>query len=488
MSTRERLLAYVLLGVILVVGVGFFGYLLYLSPLRDRETRLASLSDELDKKGREIEQIQRDLPRLERWKQLSLPTDLDLARREYERYLTLLLRESGFDAGSYTITPPRGADTKTPTAAQQAKGPPYTRLSYTLKAPATITQVVAFMERFYRTPLLHQIHRFTLKRTTNSAQAGKLDFDLTIEALVLGVPESKGRPVAYIAVGSGVWAARTVNRVPINTLANTPPRDYGSIAARNIFLGPPPARAVAERDRTDLTQMIYLTDITVGSGLAEASLAYRYRPLRNQFLPISLKPDEDTFPILEDSQGRPLVEGSVKAVEERELIFRVQLATERDRVPMPRGGRGRREDADLEHFTRPDPKVVEGLIRDGAIEAADADRIFMTGRAYWDQLIREEMVTVRGPEFAFKSDLVCGQVVRTPDQIVLLEVNEKYCAYAGNSENRVRRRRPEPHAGYFTYQVGQSLDQAMEIALSEGQLKELLKSVALPKREEESRP
>src|SRR5262245_43091711 len=205
MNARERTLAIVLLVLIVGVGGGFFGYVFYLSPLRDRDNRLNTLRAELEKKEGEIRQIQRDVPKLERWQQLGLPADLDLARREYERYLTDILRESGYAPGSYTVTPPKTVDVRMTAAA--ARKAAYTPLVFKVKMPTNLTQLVSFLDRFYATTAMHQIKTMTVKRNTSSTRTGLLDADLSIEALVLTGPPGKARPVAYAVAGAVAWAA-----------------------------------------------------------------------------------------------------------------------------------------------------------------------------------------------------------------------------------------------------------------------------------------
>ncbi len=477
MNARERTLAVVLLVLIVGIGGGFFGYVLYLSPLRDRDNRLNTLRADVEKKEGEIRQIQRDLPKLERWQQLSLPTDQELARREYERYLIDILRESGYAPGSYTVTPPKTVDVRMTAAA--ARKAAYTPLAFKVKMPTNLTQLVGFLSRFYGTTAMHQIKTMTVKRNTTSTQNGLLDVDLTIEALVLTGPQSKVRPVAYAVAGAAVWAARPANRLGTVALAD-PPRDYTLVAAHNMFLGPPqapPSDTVV--DRTETTRLTYLDSITVGPDLSEASLRYRHN---NRSMTIRA---ESTFPILEDSRGRPLVEGVVMRLEERDLIFRVRLVTA--------SGNSFRRSPDPERWSRPDKKTMDELAQSKAVTAEETERVFQIGRDYWERLDREGIVNVRGQDFAFRWDLVCGKVLRTDDRLVIVKVNEKYCAYGSLARaggGPFKPRRVEPHEGYFAYHVGENLDEALGTPLSEEQVTELLGVAASPKpeRKEEGRP
>lgn len=464
MNPRERVLAGILIAFILLAGGGGLGYMFYLKPLKERETRLAALRDEVEKKRAEVQQVQRDLPKLELWKNLSLPADPDLALREYERFLSQMLRESGFEPTKTTIKPQRAAEVRSSPSAQ-AKGPGYSRLTFNVQTTAALGKVVRFLERFYDTALLHQVRGLTLTYTVDSAKTGDLRVDLTIEALVLPAPETRARPAAYAVAGTAAWAARFGKAVPPGGPAREP-GDYLAVADHNIFLGPPPPPAEVAVDRTQLTNFILLTGITQGPNDAEASFNYLYNGKRPR---VWQEPGYDTFPILEDSRGRVVVEGAVLGMDERDLYFRVQLAVPRE------SGRFRSRDQD--RWSRPDDKTLEMLVQKQAVDVDEVERVYQIGRPYWEQLDREEVVDVRGADFTFRWNLVSGQVLSSDDRTVTVLVHEKYCAYTSTSGSEGRfRRRTEPHQGYFAWHVGDNLDKAMASPLGEEQVKKLQKA------------
>src|SRR4051812_28177351 len=106
MNARERILAIGVLAVVAIVG-GFFvvqGFLL--SPLKKSSESIAILQDQIDKKTARVQEIQAELPLLDRWRSLSLPSDVDVSRREYERWLTNLVQAEGFVGVTVTPKPP----------------------------------------------------------------------------------------------------------------------------------------------------------------------------------------------------------------------------------------------------------------------------------------------------------------------------------------------------------------------------------------------
>src|SRR5262249_9096409 len=97
MTSRERLMAFAV-GTLVVVGGGGFAFdKLFLSPRRERKGRVEQLGNEVEKKKDKQRKIEAILPGLGRWKQLSLPSDVELARREYQTFLEKLTRDSDID-------------------------------------------------------------------------------------------------------------------------------------------------------------------------------------------------------------------------------------------------------------------------------------------------------------------------------------------------------------------------------------------------------
>jgi hypothetical protein len=93
------------LGALVVVGGGAFAFdKFFLSPLRELHAKRDQLEDKAYEKSTKRQQILADLPRLERWKQLSLPSDVELARREYQSFLEKLTRDSNIPGPNVTVT------------------------------------------------------------------------------------------------------------------------------------------------------------------------------------------------------------------------------------------------------------------------------------------------------------------------------------------------------------------------------------------------
>lgn len=144
--------------------------------------------------------------------------------------MTQLLRESGFDAGTFSITPK--VDNKSVPTLGKNK-PVYTRLIYTLTAKGELAAVVDFMHRFYKVRLLHQIRNLTLRRPIQSGGANRsneLDVTMTVEALVLDNAEAR----------KTLLPEKTPELPPLLAAEE---RNYAAIPGKDIFFGPPPPAA-----------------------------------------------------------------------------------------------------------------------------------------------------------------------------------------------------------------------------------------------------
>lgn len=342
MNTRDqRTLVIVLLGVFLTLAVAFAGWTLFWEPLRQREGSIFVMQQEIDKKRQEIQKVQAERVRLDRWKQMSLPADVDLASREYERFLSDLLRQSQFAAGAFTIEAKKAG--KSTATLPHKKDPIYTKLGFTVTTRGDLTTLLTFLEKFYRTGLLHQITDLSVQRPRTAAANQKptdLDINLGIEALVLA--EAENRPylvpvdprivvtdvVATLRHGPGGLALAAAQAGPAGALGGrhlAAGRQYASILGKNIFFGPPaPLPVVKEtprvedkRDRTDVTPFVHLTDITLGPTKAEAFLWDRYNSKRTR---LQVSAGFDTFRI-RNGAGETVVSGKVVKIADRDVIF-----------------------------------------------------------------------------------------------------------------------------------------------------------------------
>ena len=145
MTSRDNRLAIILLGVIVLSAVGFFGYQFYLKPMRAHGPgrRPAAAKCKSAKPGRRHRRQTK--PALEKMQTISLPANVDLARREYGEELEKTLRAERLRGRRFSMLP-KQPDTKHQPARFANKKPIYTRLLFTVKAKGDLASLVDWMD------------------------------------------------------------------------------------------------------------------------------------------------------------------------------------------------------------------------------------------------------------------------------------------------------------------------------------------------------
>ena len=173
MTQRERKLLTGLLGVLGVIGGLIFFVKLFWEPLEKSNQDLDDLQTKVGDKQRDLMKKRAEKREFGRLKMLSLPADpnprhqsFELAWVEYDKYLRELMGKSGLKSVLITSIQPAQRALINP---RDKKKPLYVPLTFTVSATGNLTSVVAMFERFYQTPLLHQIKSFSIKPAKQDA-------------------------------------------------------------------------------------------------------------------------------------------------------------------------------------------------------------------------------------------------------------------------------------------------------------------------------
>lgn len=297
MNKRERSLSIILISVILLFAGGFIGYQLVLSPWRQNTKTMETLRAELDDLETKKAEIERQQYVFEtKTKAKSLPADVTLAQREYERMLDRMLRKADFV--STPIITPR-PPTNQNVALVASKKPAYTKLDFEVQVKGDVLALVDFMHNFYRQPLLHQIRKINIVKPSTSL-SGKRDLDMTfsIEALVLDVAENRPTlladfPFMAIATGGALTTGMNIRNVESGngsffTAGGVLARDnssfaktstnneYRRIAGKDIFFGPTPTVIKQETHEAVLDPFLFLTRVSHSNGTSRAMIHDRW--------------------------------------------------------------------------------------------------------------------------------------------------------------------------------------------------------------------
>lgn len=312
-TTRERNLVLALVTLLLVGGGYLLVNVMFLQPLYRKQQLIVTLEKDIEDKQNRIAQVQANQKKMQGWMHASLPPDVDLAQREYEKFLSGLARKSGAKGGDFTVTPPRQIDTKSsPTI--PGKGPIYTKLPFTVRGHGSVQTVVQLLEGFHKAPLLHQIKNVNIQRplTLGTQQrANEVDVTLTVEALI--VNGAKPRKV-LLADPKENGSSEQLFAVSL-----APSRDYLAVPAKNIFFGPePPKKSLAAKPEPnwDVIRYVHLTDITI----SYRPEAFLYDRFSNQRTRLRVSAGFDTFKI-RDQAGEEVVAGKVVRIDDRDVLF-----------------------------------------------------------------------------------------------------------------------------------------------------------------------
>ena len=215
MNPRERMLAICVLTLIVVGGGAFMFHQLFWSPLQKSSESILAMQDQIDKKIARVHEIQAEMPQLEKWRALTLPTSVENSELQYERWLSNLVLENHFVNATVVPKPPdlKSGITATGVAATKA-APVYAKLGFSVTGRATSGNLVNFLKEFYKTGLLHQVRQISIQKPLTQVaqqQRNELDVNISIEALSLtGVDQRKtllpGMDMRTLAIAtSAAW-------------------------------------------------------------------------------------------------------------------------------------------------------------------------------------------------------------------------------------------------------------------------------------------
>jgi hypothetical protein len=316
----QKTVLFIVLG---LVGIGA-AYMLvqswFLGPLSEYNNQITALEIDVNAKSQQIAGILRDRKLLETARQLSLPVNQSTALAEYDKYLVNLMTKSGLTEVDVQGLAP--ADLKTavagPAAANAAKKPGHTILTYQVRAKGNLAAVVAALENLRRTPVMHRVKGLALGRRENSAKdvnKDNLNVQMAIEAMIVAGAKKDLTP-----------SLRPDSSVALPTESN--PRRYSDIAKKNIFTGPLP-QAAPKGNPTEVTEeeeiipgFVWLVSTEPTS--QEAFLRTRIFQMPETRLRSKKGSGYDTFRIMNEDRTKVLVKAKVLRVDQRDVYFQVK--------------------------------------------------------------------------------------------------------------------------------------------------------------------
>ncbi len=195
-----------------------------LQPVRDREDDITAREERVALKTKKLKESRAAARQLDEWKVRSLPPDPRIATAMYQNWLNVLTKKTLTNA---TVT----ANFRD---ANKAKGDVYQRISESIAAQGTLSQLCDFLYEFRQSGLLHRVSRMNLKTEQHK---GKPVFDITLTVEGLSLKDSLARTTSL----ADPKLADLVTAKP-----GKERKAYEPIVAQNLFVrgynGPQPTK------------------------------------------------------------------------------------------------------------------------------------------------------------------------------------------------------------------------------------------------------
>jgi hypothetical protein len=331
MTQRERslFLVVVAVGAFVVLFGGFVTAQSLLDGLDQKDQQILSLQREVSDKENKLLVLSQAQRKLDRWKAVSLPPDLETARSSYRAFLQELVRRNQMQLRQIR----ESGIAQTVGASRTSAS--YTALTFQVQVEGTLPRLVGFLREFYSTNLPHQIREITI---TNEAagSATRLDIGLKIEALSLPnapqhdslLPMPDARVVLLevttaleqvpTGLASGLWLICPTGARGGKKLAASAglSREYPRLVRKDIFAGLHPPTPPSPPDR-EVLKAVQLIAITSDVRRAEASLRNN---AADRKIRLTKEAPFDAFEV-RDAKGHLILKAKVKTISQRYVEF-----------------------------------------------------------------------------------------------------------------------------------------------------------------------
>jgi len=181
MNSREQTMVIALGGVAALFAGRWLVMDVVLAPIRERQTKLERVEEELEQKQFQSVQQQSALESLRKWKLSALPADQNGGNASvlYKGYLVDLLQKAGLKNPNVTALPIR-----------QVRNA-YATLPFSISAQCDLAQLSKLFYEFQRTDLLHAIKMIDVRPQITNDKIEHLDAKIDIEVLAFNDAPSR---------------------------------------------------------------------------------------------------------------------------------------------------------------------------------------------------------------------------------------------------------------------------------------------------------
>jgi len=228
----------------LLLGILFLQFFFF--PWQKNKRDLGRAMDDFDTQDREFKTFLRDRKKLESYRLLGMPRNLEGGSSSYTEYLQTLFKESGFS--TRPDIKPSGHEEKPKQNPSGTVKPGHLILYFQVDAQGDWLSITKMLEKFRRTPFLHRIRNLTIGKTQSPT---KLSISMNIEAMA--VHKNEQRPDNLWGFDPKIFARDTMlalfgqpsgwamlMRGQALLIPEMPPRQYADLAWVNPFVGGKP--------------------------------------------------------------------------------------------------------------------------------------------------------------------------------------------------------------------------------------------------------
>jgi hypothetical protein len=453
MTQRDKNMAK-LLGIVVVVGGGLMGGLMFFRAISTASQDIEDLTFKKTESQAQVKKVRDFIPLLKQYRRLSLAGELHLAARVYRNDLLELFRKHEVQELTFNDEQPKSKSAATRSSydtaeKKQIKAPLWTGINYQVRFKTKLANLVAFIKDFQNTPRMHRIKTLSIDRQ-DEKKDDMLQVSLTFEALSIldaeqyqqkaGINDVPGLqrveavdtlatlrngPSSMALLG---WMAGPKGAVvpPLN-----PPltwvRKYGDIARKNLFMGFVQVsgslyegmdKAPPSDDDINTMRFNRFISLTDDEGKVEAML---WDASTNDKKRLKTAGGFNKFTMLQsgESPPSPVVDGVVVKIEPTEIVFRVAL-----RASDPTSSKWWRYPI-YNHFYNLHQDDFSTLAGQGKVKEPDRTNLYVVNQSYWEKLINKQVdLYPDGKTFRFVKDSMRGEIVYSDREVLIVRVNE----------------------------------------------------------------
>ena len=242
MNQRERILTIVVGAILTIIGV-FWIIGKVSNTFRVRNAALEQVQNEIAGKQQFVAKARQTVKKLAEYEDMSLPSDPELARSQYQAWLSEIVDRAGL------------VEPQVKVVAQSRLANGATQLTCSVNGLGDLRQLTTLLHEFYCVNTIHRIRRLPLRPQADSKQ---IKIDLRVEALILSTANKEKdfdiAPSSPLAALSSEELIDPIIQRNMFSPANNPPT-IRTVSAQRVARGKPLSLSLRAEDPDKLDNL-----------------------------------------------------------------------------------------------------------------------------------------------------------------------------------------------------------------------------------------